>query len=95
MNSKINYERKVKLQQICTYKYESPSTVFRATRISTNPLTRSSSIVFLKLCLAAIASPYEREKSPFITEAQTVNPLPVIITFVLSNNVIKIIFDNN
>lgn len=50
--------------------------MLRATSISTKPLTLSSSIVFRKLCFAAIASPYERQKSPPITDAHTVKPFP-------------------
>lgn len=59
-----------------TYIDESPSTVFRATNTSTNPLTRSSSMMRRIFAFVSVALLTFFVKSPFTTDTHIVSPLP-------------------
>lgn len=59
-----------------TYIDESPSTVFRDTNTSTNPLTRSSSIIRRIFAFVSVALLTFFVNSPFTTDTHIVSPLP-------------------
>lgn len=72
--------------QPTTYMDDRPSTVLRATKTSTKPLTFSSSIIRFMFCFVSVALFNFFVNSPFTTDTHTVNPLPAFNCDANANN---------